>query len=616
MVNFKDRIQKFGKFLSGMVMPNIGAFIAWGLITALFIADGWFPNERFSSLVDPMLKYLLPLLIGYTGGKAIAGTRGGVIGAIGTFGVIVGSDIPMFIGAMIVGPISGYVIKIFDKYTKDKVPSGFEMLVNNFSIGILGIILALLSLVLVSPVIETLTGFLSTGVAFIINKGILPFVSIFIEPAKVLFLNNAINHGILGPIGIGEVREMGKSVLFLLESNPGPGLGVILAYFFFTRGAMKQSAIGSSIIHFFGGIHEIYFPYILMNPVLILSVILGGVSGTLIFSIFSVGLVATPSPGSIFSILALSAKGDALKILLGVFVSFLVSFVVSSFFMKRNKSYSNEDFENAKEKVSISKGSEKINLKGKNISEILFACDAGMGSSAMGASKFKGRLKKEGIEGIEVSYLSVDNIKKPYDIIVTHENLKGRVNEKYGEIITIKNFLNDENLDKLFDLIVSLNKNNKNASLVSGENTTYDYGVFNEDNIVLDGKALSKEEAITLAGEVLFKNGYVEKEYISGMLRREESLSTYIGMGVAIPHGGNAFKDKIIKNGISLIRVNEGVKFGENTAYLIFGIAGEGDSHIKILSDIAEVIGDESSLQRIKTTNDKKEILEIILGKK
>ena len=421
MLTFKDRVQKFGKFLSGMVMPNIGAFIAWGLITALFIPTGWFPNETFGTLVDPMIKYLLPLLIGFTGGKIVGGVRGGVIGAVATTGVIVGSDIPMFIGAMIVGPISGYIIKKFDEYVEDKIPSGFEMLVNNFSIGILGLILSIIALLVVGPVITTITGFLSIGVAFIISKGLLPLVSIFIEPAKVLFLNNAINHGILGPIGIEQVQEAGKSILFLLESNPGPGLGVILAYFFFSKGMVKQSATGAAIIHFFGGIHEIYFPYILMNPILILSVILGGAAGVFVFSLFSVGLVATPSPGSIFAILALAYKGDALKILLGIVVSTIVSFVVSSFFMKRN-SLSEEDFNNAKDTMKNLKQS-KENNSYEHVKKIVFACDAGMGSSAMGASKFKNRLKKQGID-INVSYSSVDNIEGDTQIVVTHENLK------------------------------------------------------------------------------------------------------------------------------------------------------------------------------------------------
>lgn len=616
MLTFKDRVQKFGKFLSGMVMPNIGAFIAWGLITALFIPTGWFPNETFGTLVDPMIKYLLPLLIGFTGGKIVGGVRGGVIGAVVTTGVIVGSDIPMFIGAMIVGPISGYIIKKFDEYVEDKIPSGFEMLVNNFSIGILGLILSIIALLVVGPVITTITGFLSIGVAFIISKGLLPLVSIFIEPAKVLFLNNAINHGILGPIGIEQVQEVGKSVLFLLESNPGPGLGVILAYFFFSKGMVKQSATGAAIIHFFGGIHEIYFPYILMNPILILSVILGGAAGVFVFSLFSVGLVATPSPGSIFAILALAYKGDALKILLGIVVSTIVSFVVSSFFMKRN-SLSEEDFNNAKDTMKNLKQS-KENNSYEHAKKIVFACDAGMGSSAMGASKFKNRLKKQGID-INVSYSSVDNIEGDAQIVVTHENLKSRVisNNKNVRVIGIQNFLNDVNIENLFNEIIEFYKSSEKSYDIKQEQNfkehSYNNEIFNENNIILDVKVSSKEEAIKVAGELLFKNGYVEEKYISGMLEREKLISTYIGMGVAIPHGENNVKDSVKKSGIVLLQVRDGVYFDNEKAYLIFGIAGIGNDHIKILSNIASIVEDENSVKKLIETNDKKEIIDIIL---
>ena len=616
MLTFKDRVQKFGKFLSGMVMPNIGAFIAWGLITALFIPTGWFPNETFGTLVDPMIKYLLPLLIGFTGGKIVGGVRGGVIGAVATTGVIVGSDIPMFIGAMIVGPISGYIIKKFDEYVEDKIPSGFEMLVNNFSIGILGLILSIIALLVVGPVITTITGFLSIGVAFIISKGLLPLVSIFIEPAKVLFLNNAINHGILGPIGIEQVQEAGKSILFLLESNPGPGLGVILAYFFFSKGMVKQSATGAAIIHFFGGIHEIYFPYILMNPILILSVILGGAAGVFVFSLFSVGLVATPSPGSIFAILALAYKGDALKILLGIVVSTIVSFVVSSFFMKRN-SLSEEDFNNAKDTMKNLKQS-KENNSYEHVKKIVFACDAGMGSSAMGASKFKNRLKKQGID-INVSYSSVDSIEGDTQIVVTHENLKSRVisNNKNVRVIGIQNFLNDVNIENLFNEIIEFYKSSEKSYDIKEEQNfkehSYNNEIFNENNIILDVKVSSKEEAIKIAGELLFKNGYVEEKYISGMLEREKLISTYIGMGVAIPHGENNVKDSVKKSGIVLLQVRDGVYFDNEKAYLIFGIAGIGNDHIKILSNIASIVEDENSVKKLIETNDKKEIIDIIL---
>lgn len=272
---FRVKIQRFGSHLSGMVMPNIGAFIAWGIITALFIPSGYFPNESFAQLVDPMIKYLLPLLIGYTGGKMVYDVRGGVVGAIATMGVIVGSDIPMFLGAMIMGPLGGYLIKKVDDLFRGKVKAGFEMLVNNFSAGILGAIITLLALKFVGPLVEALSQMLSSGVEFIVDANLLPLASILIEPAKVLFLNNAINQGILGPIGVDQAKEVGKSILFLLEANPGPGLGVLLAYSIFGKGTSKQTAPGAAIIHFLGGIHEIYFPYILMKPAMLLAVIGG-----------------------------------------------------------------------------------------------------------------------------------------------------------------------------------------------------------------------------------------------------------------------------------------------------------------------------------------------------
>ena len=304
----KEKVQVFGRTLSGMVMPNIGAFIAWGLLTALFIASGWFPNETLAQLNTPMSRYLLPLLIGYTGGKAVSDQRGGVIGAIATMGVIVGSDIPMFIGAMIMGPLAAWILKKFDKLIEGKVKAGFEMLVNNFSLGIIGAILAAAAVVIIAPVVTGLNTLLEAGVNVFVEHQLLPLASLFIEPAKVLFLNNAINHGILSPMGIQQVEEAGKSIFFLLEANPGPGLGVLLAYCIAGKGSAKSSAPGAVIIHFFGGIHEIYFPYILMNPLLLVSTIAGGASGVLIFSLFDVGLTGPSSPGSIISILMMCER--------------------------------------------------------------------------------------------------------------------------------------------------------------------------------------------------------------------------------------------------------------------------------------------------------------------
>lgn len=458
----KTSVQKFGRFLSGMVMPNIGAFIAWGFITALFIPTGYLPNESLAKIVGPALSYLLPILIAYQGGKMVGGDRGAIMGSIATIGVIVGSEIPMLLGAMIMGPLGGFVIKKFDQVIDGKVKVGLEMLVNNFSIGIIGMLLAIVGFYGIGPIIGMATSFVEAGVKSLVNANLLPLVSIFIEPGKILFLNNAINHGVLTPLGINEAKEVGRSIMFLLEANPGPGLGILLAYCFFGKGNAKQSAPGAVLIHFIGGIHEIYFPYVLMNPALLIAVIIGGMSGVFTNVILGSGLVAPASPGSILAVMAMTAKGYHLQVIISVLVSTVVSFVIGSVFVKRQAANSSdEDMAMAQEKMKAMKAESKgqrLNVgsayfpDAKDIKKIVFACDAGMGSSAMGASKFKSRIKNYKGD-VTVVHSAVAEVPDDTDVVVTHENLVGRVSNPDGrkEIITIKNFLKDENLDGLFE---------------------------------------------------------------------------------------------------------------------------------------------------------------------
>lgn len=447
----KEKVQVFGRFLSGMVMPNIGAFIAWGLITALFIETGWCPNEKLAQFVTPMSTVLLPLLIAYTGGSAVAGQRGGVIGAIATMGVIVGSDIPMFIGAMIVGPLAAWIIKKFDKAVEGHIKAGFEMLVNNFSLGIIGAILACLAMYGVAPLVTGMNSVMRAGVDVFVSHGLLPLASIFIEPAKVLFLNNAINHGILSPMGIQQVEETGKSIFFLLEANPGPGLGILLAYCIAGKGNAKSSAPGAVIIHFLGGIHEIYFPYILMNPLLLISVIAGGASGIFCFNLFNVGLTAPASPGSIIAIMMMAEKHSYLGLIVGVAVAALVSFAISVPILKfMGKDTSLEDAQ--RQKDAMKKQAKGIAAEAAatvpaantgKVTKIAFACDAGMGSSAMGATVLKKKLVAAGLEGIEVIHTPVSSIPADVQIVVTHEELGERAahSNPNAERILITNFL-------------------------------------------------------------------------------------------------------------------------------------------------------------------------------
>lgn len=327
---FKATVQRIGGHLAGMVMPNIGAFIAWGLITALFIPKGWIPNETLAALVGPMITYLLPILIGYTGGRMVHGQRGAVVGAVATMGVVVGADVPMFLGAMIMGPAAAYVVKQFDRLIEDRIRPGFEMLVDNFSAGIIGGAMALLGVWAVGPAVDWIAKRAEDGVDFLIDNHMLGLASIIVEPAKVLFLNNAINHGVFTPLGAAEAESAGKSILFMIETNPGPGLGLLLAFFLFGPRALRPSVPAAMIIQFLGGIHEIYFPYVLMKPRLILAVIAGGAAGVSTFMITGAGLVSAPAPGSIFAYLAVTPKGGWFGVLLGIVIATAVTFAVAS----------------------------------------------------------------------------------------------------------------------------------------------------------------------------------------------------------------------------------------------------------------------------------------------
>lgn len=612
----QENFQKFGRTLSGMVMPNIGAFIAWGIITALFIPTGWLPNAYLAELVGPMVNYLLPLLIGYTGGKAVAGTRGGVLGAIATSGVIVGAGIPMFIGAMIMGPLGGYIIKKFDNMFSHKIPSGFEMLVNNFSAGIIGAIMALLAYTSIGPIVLFLNNILRNGVETIVNAGILPVAALFIEPAKILFLNNAINHGVLSPIGIQQAQEMGKSIFFLLESNPGPGLGVLLAYWLFSNGAAKDSAPSAIIIHFLGGIHEIYFPYVLMNPLLVLAVIAGGMSGIAVFGIFNTGLVATPSPGSIFALLAMAPKGTHLGVLAGVLVSTLASFIVAAIFVKhsRNRS-SDEQLAQAKETMHTLKAKKSINsviVDGPDLKKIIYACDAGMGSSAMGASTLRTKFKKAGFN-VAVTNCAIEDIPPDAQLVVTHEKLAARVVQAapQAEHIFVKDFLQNNVFDLLKDRLANNHHSTTSASETKQSNKSSAATLLNSNNIKLNLASTDKETAIKLAGQLLLDNGYVQEGYISAMLEREKEISTYIGKGIAIPHGVSSAKNQIKKSGIVVLQFPNGVKFGEETAYLVIGIAGIGNEHMNILANIASAIEeneDSNIIEKLRTTQHAEDI--------
>lgn len=630
-------VQKLGTSLSNMVMPNIGAFIAWGLITALFIEQGWL-QAIFSGLRDPdgwvakiggwgsydgagivgpMITYLLPVLIGYTGGRMIHGNRGAVVGAIATMGVVAGADVPMFMGAMIMGPLGGWAMKKADALWEGKIRPGFEMLVDNFSAGILGMLLAILGFFGIGPIVSSFTRAAGNAVDFLVNNDLLPLTSILIEPAKVLFLNNAINHGVLTPLGTTQALETGKSILFLLETNPGPGLGVLLAFMVFGRGAARASAPGAAIIQFFGGIHEIYFPYVLMKPKLIAATILGGMTGVFINVLFGSGLRAPAAPGSIIAIYAQTASGSFLGVTLSVLGATAVSFTVASLLLKTDRGAEESDLAAATAEMEALKGKKSsvasalVGAPRGPVNSIVFACDAGMGSSAMGASVLRKKIRSAGFADIAVTNQSIANLTDTYDLVVTHRDLTDRARLKTASAthVSVDDFMSSPRYDEIVEMLNSTNsaseqrlrEDQTGAAAVAEErpeNTEID--VLPLESIVLAGSATSADAAIDEAGALLVAADSVEPAYVDAMHEREKSVSTYMGNGLAIPHGTNEAKTAIRRTGISFVRYPEPIDWNGKPAEFVVGIAGLGNDHMALLTKIAHVFLDKDEVARLR----------------
>ena len=675
-------VQKFGTFLSGMIMPNIGAFIAWGLITALFIEKGWIHVPELGGygtnaegvanlgLVGPMIKYLLPLLIAYTGGRMVYDVRGGVVGAIGTMGVIIGAGIPMFIGAMIMGPLGGWTMKKIDSLWDGKIRPGFEMLVNNFSAGIWGAVLALLGFYGIAPLVSAFSTGAGNVVQFLVNNGLLPLTSIFIEPAKVLFLNNAINHGVLTPLGIQQSLDQGKSILFLLEANPGPGLGILLAYMFFGKGAAKASAPGAAIIHFLGGIHEIYFPYVLMRPLLILAAIAGGMTGIATLAITGAGLVAPAAPGSIFAVLAQTSRDSYLGVILAVLLATAASFLVASVIMKTTRHSDEGDINAATSRMEEMKGKKSsvastltgagaaagaggVGVLAGPVRNIVFACDAGMGSSAMGASVLRNKIKAAGFPEVKVTNASIANLSDTYDVVVTHQDLTERAKPATSSAVhySVDNFMNSPRYDEIVELVRDSNTEGTVATegpdagagtpggaSASGPATGVAAGtaaagtavgpsetgtseteapaagapeILARESVVLNGSATTRDAAIDEAGRLLLARGAVDEDYVRAMHEREASVSTYMGSFLAIPHGTNAAKDHIRKSAVSVIRYPEGIDWNGKQVKFVVGVAGINNEHLHILSSIAKVFTNKEQVARLEAATTEDEVLEL-----
>lgn len=634
-------VQKFGTFLSNMIMPNISAIIAWGLLTAFFIPVGWTPNEKIATVVDPGIYYVLPVLIAYTGGRMVYGVRGGVVGGFAVLGVIMATSSPvflgddrtgspMFLGAMIMGPLTAELMKRVDGLWAGKIKPGFEMLVDNFSAGILGGVMAIAGMFVLAPPLLWVIDRLGEAVNWLVSHDVLPFTSIFIEPAKVLFLNNAVNHGVLTPLGIQQAQESGKSVLFLLEANPAAGFGLLMAYTVFGKGMAKATAPGAAIIQFLGGIHEVYFPYVLMKPRLILAMIAGGMTQIFINVTFDSGLRAPAAPGSIFAVYAQTPPDSVVGVTLSVIGGAAVTFVIAGILLRMDKG----DFEDGGDLLAAM--GVMTSLKGKEstataavigngssarsgpIHSIVFACDAGMGSSAMGASVLRNKIHGAGYSDVTVVNKAISNLDDSFDLVVTHQDLTARAAERTPSAVqvSVDNFMASPRYDEIVALLGTRNGADAGSGVVApppAEGLGLG-ALLPESAIVLDGSAGTRDEAITEAGQLLVASGAVDPAYVRSMHERERSVSTYMGNSLAIPHGTNEAKGSILASGLSFVRYPKGVDWNGKEAKFVVGVAGVGDEHLALLAKIAKVFVDADKVSALEAATSKADVAAVLDG--
>ena len=676
-------IQKVGTFMSGMIMPNIPALIAWGILTAFVIDVGWTPNAALATMVGPMIHYLLPILIAVQAGRMVYQDRGAVVAAIAVFGVIAGSDfliaqfnaglaegegelgqVHMFIGAMIMGPLAAWVMKHLDRLWEGKIKAGFEMLVNMFSAGIAGFGLGVLGFYVLAPVINWFMSVLSGAVGWLVENGLLPLTSVLIEPAKVFFLNNAINHGVLTPLGLAQSETDGKSILFLLEANPGPGLGVLLAFTFFGVGAARATAPGAAIIQFLGGIHEVYFPYVLMKPALLLAVIAGGATGVTTNVLFQSGLRAPAAPGSIIAVLFQTAGDSYLGVILSVILSAAVTFAVSApiLLASRKRDLAAEaagadGFGAAVAQTAANKGKASSALSGltaaggaviaptADIRRIVFACDAGMGSSAMGASVLRNKFKAAGITDIDVTNKAIANLDASADLVITQQQLTDRAKQRAASAVhvSVDNFMNSPRYDEVVNLVLEQRAGSSvdaepqpvpaapdglsgaevgapatRAEARAAAAAEAESGVGDGDRVLVPGNvrihsgSVSRDEAIREAADLLESAGAVTKAYFDAMLAREQTVSTFMGNELAIPHGTNEAKDAILASSLTVVRYDGGIDWDGDDVTFVVGIAGKGDEHLALLQNVAILFSDEEQVAELKKAETPEELYALL----
>lgn len=434
----RNAIHKFGKFYSNIMINMIGIFIFVGILSVIFGDYGWAPNENIYAISQFVYSYVIPALIAYAAGnhmgqiyekrpdvpKTGINHAGGAIAVMAAAGIMIADKNCAILGAMILGPVCGLLWKhVLEPLTR-KAVQGMEMLTRNLVAAIVGAAFSITAYYVLTPVLSAVTHVIMMGVDWLIAHKLICLTSVLIEPAKVFFLNNSIHHGILLPLAMQQAEQSGSSMLFLLETNPGPGLGVLLALWLSNRKKRKEYA-AYMFVECIGGIHEIYFPEVLANLWLLLALIPGGMAGILCMSVFHVASAGLVSPGSILTLLFMSGH-HVLGTLFAVAISTAVSCAIAFFILKRQGKWYTEaaiSAQEEKEETVQEKKEEAVQEKRQVLEKELmqeikigFICDAGVGSSAMGAALFRRKLKEEGMNGITAEAYAVDQI--PEDLTI------------------------------------------------------------------------------------------------------------------------------------------------------------------------------------------------------
>ncbi|MDW2800210.1 protein-N(pi)-phosphohistidine--sugar phosphotransferase [Clostridium boliviensis] len=417
------------KYYSRVIAESIPLFVTAGLLSVF--SAGIFQNEHLYEMSKILSSLVIPVFMGYKAGTMCGGEVGGLAGTLAASVVVMAEPVSAMILSVTAGGVAGFLCKKGLDRIKNWIPSGFEMLFSNLYLASLGLLAGGAAYVLLIPEAEWMLGFLGNGLSLMIDRGIIPFISFVVEPLKIIFFNNWINHGIFLPLGLEQLKTQGSSILFLLETNPGPGFGILLAYTLANRN-IRKPMVSSLIIQFLGGIHEVYFPYILSDIRLLAGAIAGSIAGNYCFMVTGSGLLGPASPGSIITILIMADKKHWLGIVMGISISAAVSCFLSCLILsgRRREPAIDKDKE---QKV------EEMPVKRMEHAKIYFVCDVGLGSSAMASAIFKKKLRLEGLTGIEVFHVSVDRIPADADAIVCQKNFARSLPEINIPCFTVDN---------------------------------------------------------------------------------------------------------------------------------------------------------------------------------